>query len=195
MLAADLVTFCNAMLARSETLAGITEDITVILGELASMYVLDANDATQTLTLASYYLTYPTNALDGEQAIQQVVLTDSSGVRMEPLDVLAQSWHEYCQLMKSFGSGDRSTPSQYIAHDRKIYLYPAPSSSYTTSIDYYKRHPAGVSSIVFSSDWDNAMRFGVTRQVAVHFGMDAQIARWEPRYQAERMLQQIAHSR
>jgi hypothetical protein len=183
------------MLSRAETEASITPDITVILGELAGMYVLDATDATQTLTVASYYLTYPTDALDSEQAIQEVVLTDSSSVQLEPLDVLARGWHEYCQLMKSFASGDRSTPTQYIAHDRKIYLYPAPNGTYTTSITYYKRHPAGVSNIVFSGDWDNAMRYGVVAQVCLHYGLDAAYAKWYPRYREEAERQRISHSR
>jgi hypothetical protein len=194
MTVAEIIAFSNAMLGRAEIQSTIEVDVLAILDEIAGLYVLEDNDATQTLTSTSLYLTYPADALDGEQAIREVVLTDSSSIQLPPLEVIPGGWHEYKQEMESFGTGSRSSPSYYIAHDRKIYLYPAPNAAYTTSIDYYKRHPADVTTIILSDDWKNTLKYGVTRQVALHFGQDAAVGRWDARYQVERELQRIAHA-
>ncbi len=185
--AAEILTFVNANLNRAET--SIDTALKLVLRDLAGAYALRATDTTQAITGSTVYLTYPVDALDAEGAIISVQLSDT-GQTYDPLKVLPGGWNDYQLLMA--GNSVRGTPEYMIAHNRKVYLYPAPNGVYTSVIDYFQRHADSVT-ISFSDDWKNAILFGVTKEVAVQRKMPDQIALWNPRYEAEKQRQINAH--
>ena len=190
---AQILSFTNSRLQRADAASDIEESIKMILRDIASYYVLTDTDTTQTLTTTDLTLDYPSDALDGEQAIKSVILTDSSSVQQAPLIYLPGGWREYNRLMEQFTSGNRSYPSHMVCFRRKIYLWPAPSQAYTTSIEYLKRHPEDVDNIEYTEDWRNAILFGVCREVAYDNKMTEQMAFWENRYLVERDRQIMLH--
>jgi len=189
---AEILAFTNSRLNRADT--DIDESVKLVLRDIANQRVLKSEDTTQTLTSSSYYLTYPTDALDGEDAIISVVLTDSSSNIGEPLVTIAAGWKEYKLRMEDFTSSARSEPCDMITHDRKIYPWPAPNGTYTSSIWYYKRHDETADTIEFSEDWRNALYFGVTMEVAIHHKMVDQIKLWTARYEREKEYQRMIHT-
>lgn len=161
-------------------------EIQMMLDDLAKMHVLKASDATQTLVSGSFYLTYPTDALDTEQAIISVVLTDSSSVACAPLKHLPGGWQEYNYLMQSYSVSGAGEPAYMVRHDRKIYLYPDPSESYTATIWYYRRHSALATTMDFTDDWRNCLYFGACYFTALMGGDSEGVGIWESRYYTEK---------
>jgi len=191
--AAEIVTFVNAVLNRAETTSTIEQDILAVLRDLAGLYTIKATDTSQSLTSSSTYLAYPTASLDSEGAIISVVLTDSASVDYPPLDLLSGGWVEYLGRMQDYTGSSRSVPGYMACHDRKIYLWPPPSSAYTSSIVYFKRHDEDAADIEFSEDWRNAIYYGCAMQVALHRGLDPALNRWMAMYEREKKRQVDAH--
>lgn len=190
---AEILSFTNSYLERADAAAAIVEQIKVILREIAGYYVLLDTDTSQTLTSSSTTLDYPSDALDGEQAIKSVILTDTSSIQQAPLDYLEGGWRDYNRLMDKFVSGDRSYPMTMTIYNRTIYLWPPPNASYTTSIQYLKRHPENEDNIEYSEDWRNAIMYGVAREVSLNNKMTDQIILWNGRYIEERDKQINLH--
>ena len=191
ILKADILTFTNDVLNRNDT--DIDTSIGLILRDLAKRHLLEDEDATQTLTSSSDYLSYPSDCMDGEEAIRSVVLTDSSGYKQAPLIVIPGGWDEYLLLMENYTSTDDSSPIYMIGHDRKIWLWPTPGENYTSSIWYYKR-TSDPDSIPFSVDFTDALYFGAAMEVAISHKMADQISLWSQRYAAERTRLRIANT-
>jgi hypothetical protein len=190
---AQILSFTNSRLQRADSASDIEESIKMILRDIASFYVLDDEDTSQTLTSSDLTLDYPSDALDGEQAIKSVILTDSSSVQQAPLTYISGGWRDYNRLMDQYTSGYSSYPASMVCFRRKIYLWPPPSQNYTVSIEYYKRHPEDVDNIEYTEDWRNAILAGVTREVAYDNKMTDQIVLWENRYMVERDRQIMLH--
>jgi len=188
---ANILSFTNGRLNRADT--DIDDSIKLVLRDLAALRVLKSEDTSKTLTSSDYYMAYPTDALDGEGSIISVVLTDSSSNIGEPLTVIAAGWKEYKLRMEDFTSSARSEPYEMITNDRKIYPWPAPNGSYTSSIWYYKRHDDTADTIEFSDDWTNAIYFGACMEVAIHHKMADQIKLWSERYYIEKDRQRMAN--
>ena len=188
---ADILSFTNDRLRRIDT--DIDESIKLVLRDLSSYYCLTDTDTSQSLTSTDLTLDYPSDALDDEQAIKSVILTDSSSVQLPPLEYLGGGWRDYNRLMQYFATGDRSYPESMVCFRRKIYLYPAPNAAYTVSIEYYKRHADTADTISYSEDWRNAIYFGACMEVAVHHKMGDQIQLWSTRYVGERDRQIMTH--
>lgn len=188
---ATLLTFVNSVLNRSET--DIDVQIQTVLDDLASFRTLKAEDTTQSLTSSSLTLDYPTLALDGETSIISVVLTDSSSIVGLPLRMFKGGYRDYLRAMESFTSSGRSKPEMMAVNNRKIYLWPAPNDTYTSSIWYYKGHAQDVDNIEYGNGWNNALRFGCAAEVASKIGsLERQEARWTKRYESERAKQIIS---
>ena len=190
---AEILAFTNSRLQRADTASSIEESIKMILRDISSYYVLEDTDTSQSLTSSSMSLDYPSDALDGEQAIKSVILTDSSSIQQAPLEYIKGGWRDYNRLLDQFVEGSRSYPSNMTIYGRTIYLWPPPSASYTVSIEYFKRHAETVDTIEYSEDWRNTILFGVTREVAYDNKMGDQIVLWENRYMIERDRQINLH--
>lgn len=47
------------------------------------------------------------------------------------------SWERYLEQVAEETSADRDEPTEYLLHNRTLYLYPTPDAAYTAYIDYH----------------------------------------------------------
>jgi hypothetical protein len=188
---AAILTHLNAALRRSET--DIDPYIILTLEDLSDLHLLKANSTALTVTSSSVYLDYPTDALDDQHAIISVTLTDSSSERQWPLDPVIGGWREYCREMTGFTSSSRSIPTHYVCNDRKIYLLPAPDSTYTVDLWYFKRHANSADTIEFTDSWSRAIKFGTLFEFCVAHKLVDYISIYSQRYQEARDFQKMVH--
>jgi hypothetical protein len=182
---ADILSFINEAVEASYAGTDIDTKIQVALEDLSQMHCLLAEDTTQSLTSGSFYLPYPTNALNTDQAIQSVVLTGSSGAT-PPLKQIPGGWDAYSQLMEVYSSASGGVSEWMVCHASRIYVYPQPDGTYPAKIWYYKFHPALALGIEFPNEWANALKFGTAYFIGLLGGDDNLMNRWEPRYFAEK---------
>ena len=182
----NITTFVNKALDGSYTGTELDIAINRVLSDLSKMAVLIDDDDTQVLTSSSTNLDYPTDCLDTDQAIISVELIDSNSVSQGRMRRLRGGWREYLRQMKQFNSSTRSDPGWMVTHDRKIYLYPPPGASYTTNINYYKRHGDIATDTLFDDSWDNAVYFGTVYFEALLNGSKEEMSIWQPQYYAEK---------
>lgn len=154
--------------------------IQMCLNDLSNEDLLAGTDGDQTLSSTSLTLDYPT---DFKSPIS-IVLINSSGVRQAPLEKLKGGHREY----REFRDNDSATgePEYYSEFDDKFWLWRPSNGSYTTEIEYYRKHPQTPADILFGEEFRNAIYFGTIYYKALLRGMSAHIARWLPVYLAEK---------
>lgn len=166
---AEILATVNEAFETTYAAANIANALRMALNDLSRMHVLKAEDTSQSTSTSTVYLDYPSDALNTDQAIISVQLTDSNGVDQGRLQRLRGGWREYRSQMEEFNTSHRSEPSHFVTHDRRIYLFVPPGAVYTTSIWYYRRHPElttdGTS--VFEDEWQTAIEFGTIRYKAM----------------------------
>ena len=183
ILKADILSYVNAAFATA--LTDIDLYIQLALDDLSKMHCLVDQDTSQTLADGDEYLDYPSDALDTDQSIISVELTDSSSVRQGSLRRLRGGWDEYIRLMKR-SSICTGLPGWMVTHDLKIYVLPTAGASYTSEIHYYKLHQAVDSGVEFRDDWATAIKLGTAYQYALLSGSAEYLALYEGRYLVER---------
>jgi len=186
ILKADILAFVNEALEAAYSGTDLDVAIQLALDDLAAMHVLKDEDTSQSATLATYSLDYPTDALGTEQAIISVVLTSSAGVRGAPLRHLPGGWRAYNELMEAFSASSGSVPAYKVCHDRKIWLYPAPDGTYTADIWYYKNAQAVALDIEFDDEWGKAVKYGSAYFKALLQNSVNLLNLWRPLYMEER---------
>lgn len=184
---AEILAFVNKAVGEG-TYSGTDLDIEIqmALDDLSSMHCIEDEDTSQSVTNASYYLDYPTRCIPTEQAIIGVVLTNSSGVVCAPLKHLPGGLNEYNRLMEAFSMSARSTPEWMVRQDQRIYLYPPPDDTYTSSIRCYVRHQPIADGVEFYDDWRTAVYFGAVYYTALLMNATELLNLWESRYYTER---------
>ena len=183
---ASILTFVNAAFSAAKTGSDLDIYIQEALDDLSKMHGLKDEDTTQTLVSGTTYLDYPDDALDTDQAIITVELTDSSSVRQGSLRRLRGGWDEYIRLMRHVGSSSRTLPTHMLTHDAKIYLYPIPGAAYTSSIWYYKLHQAIDSGVEFRDTWAKAIKYGACYYYSLLSASSEYISLWEGRFLVEK---------
>ena len=181
---ADILTFVNSRLNRAET--DIDESIKIVLADISAFKTLLVEDTSQSLTSSDDYLSYPSDSLMDERAVKSVKLTNSSGYILPPLNPIVDGWQEYLIRMQYSSDVVRSVPLEYVCHANRIYIWPAPDSTYAASVWYYKKHSEDPDDIDFDVDWRNTIYFGVTAEVAIQRKMMDQITIWSTRYEREK---------
>lgn len=190
ILKADILRFVNGRLNVTET--DIDEEIILVLDDLSDAHILKAQDTSQELTATDLSMPYPTYALDDDQAIISVTLTDQhNSEQIWPLEVIPGGWTEYKRLMTAFNTAGRSEPTHYICNNRVIYPYPPPQEPYDVDIWYWKRHPADADSIVFPDSFRRAIYFGASYEVACKRKLIDYITIWMNRYEKEKEKRRI----
>lgn len=190
-----IIAYVNEAMETSYSGSDLDIAIQAVLDDLSGMFSLLEEDTSQSLSSSSYYLSYPSDCLDGEVAVVDVVLTDSSSVRGEPLRHLNGGWQEYGRLMEAYTTSLRSLPKYMVRHDRKIYVWPPPDGTYTSSIWYYKLHQAVDSGIEFPDSWRQAIYQGTVWQKALLIGRQETITQWEPKYNTQKELCRLTITR
>jgi hypothetical protein len=195
ILKSEILAFVNEALEAAYSGTDLDVAIQLALDDLAALHVLRAEDTSQSATLATFSLNYPTAALDTEQAILSVVLTDSSGVRGAPLKHLPGGWRAYNELMEAFSTASGSTPAYKVCHDRKIWLYPAPDGTYTSSLWYFKRAQALASGIELEDTWRTCIYFGAAYFKALLMHEVNLLNTWGPQYANEKSQMRLTIQR
>lgn len=181
-----ILSFANRGLEGSYSGTELDIEIQEALDDLAQMHVLEGQDTSQALAAGTTYLSYPSTCLDSEQAIIDVTITDDDGLQQPPLVPLPGGWAEYANLMTHYNSTQRSTPGYYVVRNRRLYVYPVPSSAYTTSIRYYRRHQALASGIEFDDSWQQAIQYGTLYFFHLLAESQEGMAIWQPKYYEEK---------
>ena len=183
----DIVTAINevvgeALKADDSAFSGtqLHKAIQLCLNDLSNEDILAGTDDEQTLSSGDLNLDYPTDF----KSLISIVLINSSGVRQTPLEKLKGGHREY----KEFRDNDNTNgePEAYSEFDNKFWLWRPSSGSYTTEIEYYRKHPQTPTAILFGEECRNAIYFGTIYYKALLRGMSAHIARWLPVYLAEK---------
>lgn len=183
----EILTFVNDVLNREET--DIDVPLRLVVDDLADLHALEDVDGTQTLTSTSWYLSYPTDCLDTEEAIVSVQLKDSAGLYGPRLKVWPGGWRDHVEYSESNPS--RSVPAWYAINDRKIYIDPRPASDYTATIHYYRRHGSSLTTLDFTDDWKRCILFGTVLEVACKYGLVSAVNLWGGRYEREKDRRRI----
>jgi hypothetical protein len=186
---AELLSFANSAYDASYSGTDLDEALSLLVDDLANMHVLLDEDTSQSLSSGSLSLSYPSDALDTDRAIKEIVLTNASSVRQAPLKWLPGGWNAYHKCMEGYNSATGGTPTYFVCHDRTIYVYPVPNGAFTSSINYYKRHGAITGTnptISFGDSWKKLMKYGLVYFWALMKANSEYVALWESRYLAEK---------
>jgi hypothetical protein len=183
---ADLLTFANNQLRRSET--DIDEQIKLVLGDLLVFNFLEAQDTSLTLEQGDTSFELP----DDYKGLISIVLNDGS-VDLEPLLPMPGGYKGYREAMDSFTSGDQSNPKYYAIFNGNCYVYPTAGQSFTITFDYYKNNALDPDSIEYSDKFTSLFKFGSAYYVAMRYGLSRYITIWEPVYRNQITMMMLAH--
>jgi len=187
VLKAEILTFINDNLHRTETAAKVAVPIQTVLNDLSNLNFLTAEDTEQTLTAGDTELVYPTLY----KALVSIVLNDGS-YDGAPLRALAGGYKEYLRLMENFNSGLRSEPEWQAEYESKFYPYPVAGQSYTVVIKYYKFHAQSVDAIEFGDEFRNCINYGAAFFVALKYGLSRYQGIWGPMYASEKETRRLS---
>lgn len=172
--------------ALRENYSDLDTAIQLCLNDLSNADLLVGTDDTQTLSLGDLTLDYPADF----KSLIALVLIDSSSVRQAPLKKLPRGHRHYRELRDN----DASTgiTSWFSEFDNKFWLWRPPNGSYTTEIEYNRRHPKTPGAILFGEDFRNAIYFGTTYYKALLTKKTEYIAIWHPRFLVEKEERRLA---
>lgn len=182
----DVVTFVNDALHLNET--NMNLQIQSVLDDLSQGPYLEATDEDQALTSGSEYLAAPTLY----HSMISIILNNGSS-NIAPLRPYPGGFWALKENLSYPDSVVLSNPRYYAEWGGFLWLYPLPGQSYTSRIDYYKRHAQDVENIEFSVEWKRALNFGVCFEMAVKRKMLHQLQIWGERYRLEKEKQRLAH--
>jgi len=175
---ADILTFVNGVLRRSET--DIDVQIQAVLDDLSDAEFLEETDESQSLENGDLTLDYPTGFI----TVVSISLTDSNGVEWAPLEKLPGGHAQYRKFRNNDSAAGR--PEWYSEFDDKFWLWRPANGEYDAVIEYTKRHPAlsgDTGSIEFGDEFKNALNCGAAFQVALKFKLKDYISIWGPMYE------------
>ena len=175
MIKADILTFVNDQLSRSET--DIDSQIKSVINDLRFLNLLEAQDTTKTLADGSKYFAEPT----GFKSPISIVLNDGS-VDLAPLLPMPGGYKGYCEAMDDVVTGDESTPRFYARFNGNIYVFPTSDQAYTITVDFYKKHALDPDTIEFGDDFTNCFSFGAAYYTGLKYGLSRYIATWQGPY-------------
>lgn len=182
MTSAEILTFVNGQLHRSET--SVDTQILTVLNELNRHELLTGTD-TGTIDQSDNSFVKPTDY----KSYIALTLTSSNSTG-EPLLPMPGG---YKGLLEARGNrtevvAETGVPGWYadLKGGPDMEIYPGADQEYTYSLDYYKRHANNVGTIEYGDEWANVFNFGATYYTAVKYSLTGKIAIWQPIYIAER---------
>jgi len=182
---ADILTFINDVLKRSETAAQVAVPIQTVLNDLSNYDFLTETDTGQSLADGGLTLNYPTDF----KGLVSIVLIDSSSVRQAPLKPLPGGHKEYRELRDN--DSTTGEPEWYSEFDEKFWLWRPAGGTYTTEIEHYRFHPQDVDTILFGDEFRNAIYFGAAYFVALKYGLSRYIDIWGSLYEREKEMRRL----
>ena len=172
---ADILTFVNDQLARSET--DIDSQIISVINDLRFLNLLEAQDTDCTLADGSKYFEEP----EGFKSPISIVLNDGS-VDLAPLLPMPGGYKGYCDAMDNVVTGNESRPIYYSRFNGNIYVFPTSDQAYTIKVDFYKKHALDADNIEFGDDFTNCFNFGAAYYTALKRSLSRYIAIWQGPY-------------
>ena len=178
----DVLDFVNEKLHRSET--DIDDEIQRVLDNLADANLLVGSD---TGTITSNYDT----TIDLPTNFKQMIslrLNDGSNDGA-PLIRIPGGIRGYRE--RQADGLDYGEPEYYAEFNGKCYLDPACDGAYTPYFEFYSYHPplsGDTGNILFGGEFDRAIKYGVTFEVASTKRMSAQMAVYGPLFEREKAI-------
>lgn len=181
----DILAFCNAKLRRSDTVAGIIEEINDVLDDLSraakwpDLYRSNVEADRTTLVDGNSEISFPT----GLRILDKIVINDGTRDSKPLEEITFQKLLEYRRHEHS------SEPRRFARRGKKWYPDPIPDGAYTAKYWFWRRHPKTLNTtedILFGDEFDLVIKYGVCAEVAKTHKMTDYIAIWEPRYMAEK---------
>ncbi len=176
---ADTLAFVNKRLL--ESLADIDDEIKATLADLSKYNLLTATPVEVAGVSGDVSIDYPTLF----KRLISITPNDGS-VDRRPMEPLAGGYVEYKRLL-AFAQANFSLGQMfYVEHNKKFFIYPTLSASFTFTIEYYQHHANDADEITFGDEYINAINYGACYHTALFRKKTSYIAQWLPIYQAER---------
>ena len=180
---AKIITFVNNATKKAFSTTGTDIDVQIqsVLNELSTKELLVGTDTDQSLEADDEYLEYPTDY----KRLISIVLNDGS-VDGEPLEAIPGGWDEYLEWMA--GAVSTSEPEWFTEHNSRFYLWRPANGDYDASIEFFKKHPEDLETILFGDEFSDCINAGSVYKVALRYGLSRYIDIWRPEY--GRLLQE-----
>lgn len=185
VLKADILSFCNAKLRRSDAIAAIIGEINDVLDDLSraakwpDLYRSNVEADRTTLSDGDSEISFPT----GLRVLDKIVINDGTRDGKPLKDITFQKLLEYRRHEYS------SEPRRYAKRGKKWYPDPIPDGAYTAKYWFWRYHPKTedeTEDILFDNEFDRVIKYGVCAEIAKTHKMTDYIALWEPRYEIEK---------
>ncbi len=148
--------------------------------------MLVGEDTSQSLVSGDTTLAYPT---DFKQEIA-IVLIDGNSNEKAPLKEFVDGHRQYRQLR--LNDSNTGLTEFFSKFNEKFFLYRPANQAYTTRIEYNRFHPQTPEDILFTEQFRNVIKFGVTYYKSVLKNNTRYINTWGPTYFAEKKTRIIS---
>lgn len=189
----EILTFCNAKLARSDVLADIMDEIQLVLDDLSKMAkwpdLYRANITADQATLASG--TSSSSLPTGCRVLDYIVINDGTNDGRPLKDITFKKWLE---RREDESSANYDEPKNKLIRGKRVYWDPIPDGAYTAKFWFWRHHPKVVvtniganEDILFGDEFDRVIKYGVCFEVAKTHKMreGGYIDLWGGNYMAE----------
>ncbi len=103
-----------------------------------------------------------------------------------PLLPIKGGFRAYRQLVSGTQSNSSGNPELYTRQNKKFWIYPTLTKSFTFTVEYYINSAGDVDAIEFSDDFINAIKYGTAYHAALFRKKSSYVDIWLPIYIAER---------
>lgn len=187
VLKADILLFANEKLQLSEGIAGILDEINIVLKDLSKrakwpdLYRSNVEADRSTLASGNSAISFPT----GFRVLDKIVINDGTNDGRPLKEITFQKWLKHREDESSSGYNE---PKQYAKRGKKWYPDPIPDGAYTAKYWFWRHHPkteSDTEDILFDDEFDVVIKYGVCAEIARTNRRTPDIALWEPRYERE----------
>lgn len=185
----NILTFIDEKLNRKgvDDIADILDEINIVLKDLSKrakwpdLYRSNVEADRSSISEGNSAISFPT----GFRVLDKIVINDGTNDGRPLTEITFEKWLRYREDESSSGYNE---PKRFARRGKKWYPDPIPNTDYTAKYWFWRHHPVttgDTEDILFGDEFDIALKYGVTAEVARTYGRERYIAIWEPRFEIE----------